>query len=340
MIEAGDEENLGTPEAAESAPEATELSTHPGTELPEAGVTGALPSALNPEESSSEGLPTELPDFTAAPEAEASEPADDLDPNLNVDELLSGEMLPELGELLPEPAADLPLEAIPTFQLQFLSLTKEQIPEMKKALTAHGVEIQEKIWASATPVISQLNEYQAVSLLQVARALGALANATVQYPDLAPSEDELALGDLSAIPDPENIVLESAPSVVLPKGEKEVMLCTPDAITGANVLETMGIIIAHRSMARRLFREEEVKERLEKEIKLIPKLSATVQADSQLQVLMRELLLDLRKNALAKGANAVLGVKLEAFPEAANSDPQLEQLRLVAFGTAAVVEKA
>jgi uncharacterized protein YbjQ (UPF0145 family) len=51
-------------------------------------------------------------------------------------------------------------------------------------------------------------------------------------------------------------------------------------------------------------------------------------------------MLDLRRFALAKGANSVLGVKIEAFPESNPTDLQLEQLRLVAFGTAAVVEKS
>jgi hypothetical protein len=36
----------------------------------------------------------------------------------------------------------------------------------------------------------------------------------------------------------------------------------------------------------------------------------------------------------------VMGVRVEAFPESSNLDPSLEQMRLVAFGTAAVVEKS
>ena len=106
------------------------------------------------------------------------------------------------------------------------------------------------------------------------------------------------------------------------------------------VLETFGIVVAHRSIARRLFREEDLRDRLEKELRAVPNRPASSLAGSHLEIALRDLFFDLRKGALAKGANSVLGVRIEAFPESGLSDPELEQVRLVAFGTAAVVEKS
>ncbi|MGZ3694900.1 MAG: hypothetical protein ACXWQO_12035, partial [Bdellovibrionota bacterium] len=60
---------------------------------------------------------------------------------------------------------------------------------------------------------------------------------------------------------------------------------------------------------------------------------------SRLEGIFRELFLDLQKAALAVSGNAVLGVRIQTFPESNSLDPSLEQMRLVAFGTAAVVEK-
>lgn len=257
-----------------------------------------------------------------------------------VDALLSAEVLPEgLETPIPEPAPALPEH--PSFQLQFKSLADSARPAMKKALEAQGVTVSEKVWTAAVPVISQLTEFQAIALLQAARALGIAADAAVVMPnETTPSEEDLALGDLLAVPEAPAVTVEAAPSVTLPKGEKEVLLCTPDNLPGGTVRESFGIVLAHRSIARRLFREEDLRDKLEKELRAVPNRPAMALPSSHLQITLRDLLLDLRKSALTKGANSVLGVKIEAFPESGVADPQLEQLRLVAFGTAAVVEKS
>ena len=259
---------------------------------------------------------------------------------LSVDELLEAAVL---GEGVPAEAAllEAPASSVPTFQLRLGVISEEQKAGLKKALEAQGVSTTEKTWSSPTPVVSQLSEFQAVHLLQTLRGLGVPASCSVFLPGSQPSEEDLALGDLSAVPEPEpDVLVESAPSVVLPKGEKDVMLCSPTSLPNCNVLETFGLVIAHRSIARRMFREEEVKEKLEKELRSVPNRAQAPLASSHLQQVLRDLLLELRKSSLSKGGNAVLGVKLEAFPESSSSDPLLEQLRLVAFGTAAVVEKA
>lgn len=259
------------------------------------------------------------------------------DAGLSVDELLGEAVLAEAGLDTAALAAP-PSPQVPTFQLHLRGLTEAQRPALKKLLEAQGLQLPEK--GAGTPVLSQLTEFQAVLALQAARALGLPADASVQLPDSVPSEDELALGDLSAVPEAGALAAESAPSVPLAKGEKDVMLCSPAQIPGIKVGESMGIVLAHRSIARRLFRDEDLREKLDRELRAVPGRNAAALPSSHLQQVLRDLLLELRKACLAKGGNAVLGVKLEAFPESSSHDPQLEQLRLVAFGTAAVVEKS
>lgn len=293
-------------------------------------------------------LPADMPlEELAEPAAEgapevAGETAPEeepLDPDLSVEDLLTAALTEEAA--LPASPAEGLAPSLPGFQLRIRSLSEGQRAAFKKVL--EGQAVAETSFTGTSPVISQLTEYQAIQLLQAARQLGIQAQCAVSLPDAAPSEDELALGDLSAISEEQaGQLLESAPSVVLPKGEKDVMLCSPTRLPQSNILETFGIVIAHRSIARRMFREAEMREKLERELLLntMPHRQAVPLPSSHLQQVLREIMLELRKGALAKGANAVLGVKIEAFPESSTLDPQLEQLRLVAFGTAAVVEKA
>lgn len=310
----------------------------------EASDPGSLPEGLPeplPEDGTVvEALPADLAEGLAGNLSEALPELEEATSGTALDEILSTEILPEGADFVLPPDEDLALPTSPTFQLHFVSVPEAARAPLKKAFDANGISLSESASSSPSPVISQLTEYQAIAMLQAARTLGIQVSATVQRPAPVPSEDDLALGELAGIPEAALPLVESAPSVVLPKGEKEVMLCTPDQMPGMQVHETFGVILAHRSIARRLFREEDLREKLEKELKAVPNRASAPLPSSHLQVLLRDLLLDLRKSALGKGANAVLGVKIEAFPETAHSDPQLEQLRLVAFGTAAVVEKA
>jgi hypothetical protein len=297
--------------------------------LPEAPFEASDPATDPTSDPSTGDFAGELPSLEAG-----AAPSED---TLSVDDLLSAATADDSSS--PEAALlEAPLPNQPTFQLRLGALTEEQKNAFRKALEAEAVSIPASAW-SVGPVISQLTEFQAIHLLQAARSLGLTASGTVQGPNAGPSEEDLALGELSGVPEANLTVVEGAPSVALPKGEKDVMLCSPSQLPHAAVAETFGLVVAHRSIARRMFREDEMREKLEKELRTVPSRGPAPLASSHLQQLLRDLLLDLRKAALAKGANSVLGVKIEAFPESSSSDPLLEQLRLVAFGTAAVVEK-
>jgi hypothetical protein len=306
------------------------------------GVELGEEPALEPLSQEAEGAPEQAAgDSMSSEELSGADPqgeGSDLDPNLSVDELLGEAVLADAAlEAHAAPLPDVPPSQLPTFQLHLRGFNEAQRPALKKLLEAHGLSLPEK--NAGAPVVSQLTEFQAVLLLQGARALGIAADGSVALPSQTPSEDDIALGDLLSAPEAQTALVESAPSVALPKGEKDVLLCSPTQLPGLKLVESQGIVIAHRSIARRLFREEDMREKLEKELKSVPGRGATSLASSHLQQVLRDLMLDLRKSALGKGANSVLGVKIEAFPESSSTDPLLEQLRLVAFGTAALVEK-
>lgn len=265
-------------------------------------------------------------------------PDENSNPALAVEEMLSMAVLDEVAEL---GAGEGPAESgsAPTFQLKIGIEKAASRDEIKKIAAEMELTLPEATWASETPMVSQLSEFQALYFLQRLRALGLAATVEALRPGHALSEDELALGSLSEVPEASPIKTEGAPSVVLPGNEKSVLLYSGDSLPAFPVSQTLGIVTAHRSLARRFFRDEEISEKLKKEMERVPGRGASNLPKSRLEGLFRELFLDLQKAALSLGGNAVLGVKIDTFPETNSLDPSLEQMRLVAFGTAAVVEK-
>jgi uncharacterized protein YbjQ (UPF0145 family) len=260
------------------------------------------------------------------------------DPLQDVDSLLASEVLGDADFAAAEFLSAAP-ESLPTFQVQLSFVDPSLKPKLKDLASAQGLVLTDSAWANATPVISQLTEYQAALLQRAARALGASVHTRVHFPMGSPTEDDLALGDLSSVPDPVQVISEGAPSVILPSREKDVMLFSGDAIPGFAIVETKGPVTAHRSIARRLFAQEEAAEKLRKELERFPGRHNNAPS-SRLQQLFRELFGDLQKQALVSGGNAVLSIRLQSFSERDALDPGTEQLRLLVIGTAAVVEKS
>lgn len=277
----------------------------------------------------------EMPPMGELEEAPSAE--DDLDPNLSVDQMLSDAVFEEPAAFTDETLLPLDAASTPSFQLRLDLEKPEQRDKLKALAQAHALTFTES--PGSSPMISQLNEYQALAFRQAALAIGVAVRVNVIFPLPTLSEEEQALGDLASVAESSPIVAEGAPSVTLPANEKEVMLL-PDNAPGISIVESFGLVTAHRSIARRFFREEEAKEKLEKELQRMPGRNTRQLPSSRLEGLLKDLFLDLQKAALSRGGNAVLGIRLESFPETTNLDPSLEQLRLVAFGTAAVVEKA
>lgn len=252
------------------------------------------------------------------------------DPALDVEQMLAAEVVPE-AQAEAMPTVD--MGSLPTFQLQL-----EVKPEQREALKVIAQSLSLNLPEGSSPLLSQLTEYQAIAFRQAALALGVPAKASIHFPLPSLTEEDQALGDLAMVKEAQLPLTEGAPSVTLPKHEQDVMILTE---TGANiqVLQTFGLVTAHRSIARRFFREDEAQEKLRKELQRMPGRSASIPG-SRLEALLRELILDLQKMVLQRGGNALFGLRLESFSETSHLDPELEQMRLVAFGTAAIVEKS
>ena len=139
-----------------------------------------------------------------------------------------------------------------------------------------------------------------------------------------------------------NLNSEGAPSVNYLPGSNDVLLLSSAEAMGYTLLQSQGIVLAHKSLARKFFRNLEQEELLEKELRKIKKESPlrALLPQSGVEKCFRALFSDLRKEALALGANAVLDVKIECFPESSsNFDPELDQMRIVLSGTASVLDK-
>lgn len=270
--------------------------------------------------------------------ADLPAPDENSNPAIAVDDMLTAAVLDEvLPDLVASPASE--PSSVPTFQLR-LQITQGAVrEELKKATADLRLNLPEATWTSDHPMASQLTEFQAIALLQRLRALGGSAAVEVYRPGTASSEEDLALGDLAGIGEPAVVKALGAPAVQLPGNEKGVLLYSGDALPAFPVTETKGIVTAHVSLARRFFRDDELEEKLRKEMEKMPGRAASNLPKSRLEMVFRDLLLDLQKAALANGANAVLGVRMQTFPESNSLDPSIDQMRLVAIGTAAVVEK-
>ncbi len=265
------------------------------------------------------------------------EPNENSNPAIAVDELLSA------GVIDGAPAMDLataPGRAVDALNVPTYQLVVRPTPETLEKCKSIGASLgfPEAIWKNSFPIFSQLTEYQAVAFRKLAREIGVEAEINIHFPAPSLTEEEEALGDLAAIPDADLPFTEGAPAVELAKSEKDVMVLV-DPLVGVSLRESFGLITAHRSIPRKLFREDEAREKIQREIKKIGSRSGSELPDSQITIQLQALVRDLQKQALQRGANAVVGFQLQTFAETNHLDPGLDQLRLVAFGTAAVVEK-
>jgi uncharacterized protein YbjQ (UPF0145 family) len=290
-----------------------------------------------PEPTSVQPIPEDFAAGEPAEEMDFPDPNENSNPAIAVEEMLSAGVmdLAETDLAEPIPARAMDALAVPTFQISLKNFSAAK-DKLKNLGSSFG--FPEDVWKNEAPIFSQLSEYQAVAFRKLARELGVEAEIAIHFPPSTVSEEEEALGDLAAIPDADLPFTEGAPAVDLPRAERDVMVLV-DPLLGVSIRESFGIITAHRSIPRKLFREDEAQAKLQKELKRVGSRTESEIPDSQLTIQIRILVRDLQKLALQRGANAVVGFQLQSFSETNHLDPGLDQLRLVAFGTAAVVEK-
>lgn len=298
------------------------------------GSEGLPPMPEASPEPAADAAPAEMP----VPEPEGSDifatpdPNENSNPAIAVEEMLSAVVPLEANTSAAESLAP---SSEPSFRVRLDAIPEAKREPLRPILTEIGLSAQDANSSS----FSRLTEFQMLRLLQGLREIGIVAHVEVTRPGLMQSEEEEALGGIFPPEGAPPAESEGAPSVGIPGHEKDVLLVTGEALPGFFVLETRGIVSAHRSIARRFFREQELQEQMEREIRRYPGKGLSLLPKSAMERLFRELFLDLQKNALSVGANAVVSLHIDTFPETTHLDPGLEQMRLVALGTAAVVEK-
>jgi uncharacterized protein YbjQ (UPF0145 family) len=301
--------------------------------IPQGGISGLpdLPSS------------TESPDLFAAPEASSIDellPGEPSDPVEGLEHLLDSAVAedgldPILDGGVALSSVDVSAKSVDfrPFQLELSKIPESLKAEWEKLIASLGL-------ANANqdgPLLSRLNEYEVLLLLHQGRKLGLSVTPRMgQWTGNVLSEEDIALGDLSQVLEAKEVSI-GAPAVSLPAGEANLPLFTAAAPAYGEVRETKGLVTAHRSIARRLFREEELQQKLTQELSRLGK-SQGLPA-SKIDQTIDDLVKDLRISALALGANAVVGLRLMGFSETDGLEEGNQQVRLVASGTAIVVEK-
>lgn len=187
---------------------------------------------------------------------------------------------------------------------------------------------------------SHLREYQATVLMQELQQLD--VECRLDIPAFDGDSDFPESSSASLFRHKENEVESTgAQAVELPKNSKEILLSTVDQIAGHEITEEKGVLSAHSSVARTFFRSEEQDIRLAQKI---DHLQPNTERGKELRLpraemdnVFEKLLKRIQREAMRRGANAVIGIQISGFPEANAIDPEADQIRLIASGTAVVL---
>ena len=260
---------------------------------------------------------------------------------LSLEELLDHELAVSENKQ-PAPGENLAVhpDQLNSFQLKVCLANEQERIVLEKTL--QDLEMDSMLEGQKTlyPMITRLNELQATLLYQLLNRVGIAVDCTqLQFASLQSN----ALDESTDIQWEATAASESsgAPAVTLLENAREVLLLTPNELPGYLISETQGIISAHRTIAKRLFREQDAQRKLVREISAYQTKSSGNKAvmSNHIDKTFAEIFFDLQKNALAVGANAVLDIRLEIFSEYLPMDTDREQVRLIAVGSATTVEK-
>ncbi len=187
---------------------------------------------------------------------------------------------------------------------------------------------------------SHLREYQATVLMQELQQFN--VECRLDLPVFGGPSDFPEHPTASFFHQKENEVESTgAQAVELPKNSKEVLLSTLDQISGHEVLEEKGILSAHSSVARTFFRSDEQEIRLSQKIDHLQPNSEQGKEPhlprAEMDNVFEKLLKRIQREAMRRGANAVIGIQISGFPEASAIDPEADQIHLIASGTAVIL---
>lgn len=135
-----------------------------------------------------------------------------------------------------------------------------------------------------------------------------------------------------------------AVAVPLPTNPGEILLATLGEVPGYRAAQSKGIVTAHGAIARAFFREEEREERLKNKIQALQPGAGPVMRGqlprAEVDKVFQGLLERLQREAFRRGANGVIGVQVSGFSESTSFNPDADQIRLIASGTAVLLEPA
>ncbi len=186
---------------------------------------------------------------------------------------------------------------------------------------------------------SHLREYQATVLMQELQQLD--VECRLDIPSIDGDGDFPKHSTSLFQPADDEIHSTGAIAVELPNNSKEILLSTLEQISEHETIEEKGVLSAHSSVARSFFREDEQEARLVQKIDHLQSNDASRKElrlpRAEMDNVFEKLLYRLQREAMRRGANAVLGIQISGFPEANGIDPEADQIRLIANGTAVIL---
>lgn len=194
---------------------------------------------------------------------------------------------------------------------------KTELTQLLKTLELTALR-PEDIERGEALLLSRLDEYRALVLAQELWRMGLV-------PELRPQSADTEM-------ETQVVVSQGAPIVALLPGASEVWISTLSSLPNAQIESSLGLVSCHRSIPRRFFRETQAQDMLGADLaKLkIPKNLP----ENQYEQLLQELTRELQIQALSKGANAVVAVELEFFPEIVGIERSHDEIRVLLTGTA------
>jgi uncharacterized protein YbjQ (UPF0145 family) len=247
------------------------------------------------------------------------------------------------------PPATTTTEAHPThiFQIKISGLDKPEFAarfdSLLKRLPPHpAFSIEEGRWQSRGAFrATRMNETSAYMLAREAYRSG--LNFQLSITDFArASDDELSELGSGLNSEPETAKSSGAQAVEIPSSADEILLSTTPTVAGYRAAKPKGIVTAHGSIPKILYREEEKNPRLHSQIEIMGRKPSDSPLPrklprAEIDKVMAQLLDRLQQEAYRRGANGVLSVQIQAFPESNSLEPGADQIRIIASGTAVLL---
>lgn len=224
--------------------------------------------------------------------------------------------------------------ADPRSQKQFAEIL-QRLPLAEK-----DPNLETKIAELGAYRISRISEFYANALALQLHKAGLEFHLGIPHAEGEPEpngSDLIGVGSLDA----EKSSSQGAFAVAMPEKPGEILLSTVETVPGYAAALNKGIVTAHGSVARAFFREEEKLERLQHKVSALAPGSKPERLKlprAEMDKIFQSLLERLQREAFRRGANGVIGIQISGFSESASFDPEADQIRLIATGTAVLLE--